>query len=571
MVVKVSNMASDVSSVTLSTEGDISNDTRNSVETLELDKFDALVDSVENAEKIDSDEVTIGIDLGTKNCCVAFYGNQSVTVIPNDLRKKTTPSYVLLQKSGVNAVGAAVKSEAFLNPNFTIFDSKRMIGRLATDKNIQRAAKYWPFKVNDIKGFPMIVGRNNISYSPEQISGILVKHCIDLAEKHLGKKVSSAVITVPAYFKNNHKKATIRAGVNAGLKKEKLWLLSEPTAAAIAYRLKTKILEPKQILVFDLGGGTFDVAVVEISQNKIKVIATDGDSFLGGEDFDTVLVEHCKQRFKKKHKMNIHDSKKISQASRSLISLREECEKKKIHLDTLECVTIYVSHIIGGVDLEVKVTRAEYQRLTDHLIDQMIDIVKRTLKSNNLNISDIDDVLLVGASTNAPRLQERLKIFFNREHLNSRINPDESVAYGAAVYAVYMNNSLEMESGFEITQVQDVVCESIGIRIKSGNVRNRFSRIIVKNTVYPCHKQEIYCTVEDNQDQVKISIYQGENDFASNNTFLEDIKLVGIPKSKAGEQRISVSMRLDSNGILKVTASCISTGKSKSCQVETQM
>lgn len=526
-----------------------------------FENIESMIQAIDNGNMANSSSLAIGIDLGTKNCCVAVYEceKKDVTIIPNSLRKNTTPSYVYFEESGNFSVGQAVKRQGYKHPEYTIFDSKRMIGRLMESTELKKGRQLWQFKIeSSTENTPEILGRNQKRYAPEDISAMLIENCIDIAQKYLRREISSAVITVPAYFNDNQKKATIQAGKKAGLKV--LRLLNEPTAAAIAYRIKKIYEHRKRVLIFDLGGGTFDVAVVDIDENTISVLAIGGDTFLGGEDFDTKVLDFCLRKFKEKHGVDLKDKSVNKHVARSLSIIREVCEANKIDLDVVESVQIDAGNIFDNLDLEVTLTRQDYENLTEPLITEMLKITEDTLNSKGIRRSEIEDVIMVGASTRAPGLQARLKQFFGGINLNFQINPDEAVAYGAAVYAAYLNDPLELETEFDVRAIHDVVPMSIGIKANIGGEKNRFDRIIEKNTRYPFEARSKYCTEVDNQQKVLIHVYQGEDRMVANNILLGKFELSEIPKAKAGKQWVCVIMRLDENGILRVTAQSETTG-----------
>ncbi|ODM87355.1 Heat shock 70 kDa protein [Orchesella cincta] len=480
------------------------------------------------------EQPAIGIDLGTTYCCTATYAKGKVHVVRNGIGKNTTPSYVAF-KNGKELIGDSAKNQAYSNPENTIFDAKRIIGRKFGDPKLQEDMRLWPFSVVDEQGVPKIaVGDRNLH--PEEISAKLLKQLKLDAEAYLGEKVTKAVITVPAYFTDGQRQATIDAGTMAGL--NVLSILAEPTAAALAYKLQHSFENRERyVLIFDLGGGTFDVAVMKTSKGKIDILAVDGDTHLGGEDFDKSLMEYCAVEFKKQHNIDLFDGRdsnnkqKKDEVRRKLKRLQGECEKRKIELAAARLAEVNVDNMHGDVDLSVMVTRETFEGLNVHFFQKTIEVVEKALTAAKLNRSEIDDVVLVGGSTRIPKVQELLKKYFGGKTLDCSINPDEAVAYGAAMNAAMLNGSGD-EDSVEYEEIQDVAPMSIGVQVYGGG----FSVIIPKSTKTPVKAKERYKTAHDNQTSVQITIYQGEDKIAAKNEKLGDFYLNGIPPQEAGKR-----------------------------------
>ncbi|ODM92945.1 Heat shock cognate 71 kDa protein, partial [Orchesella cincta] len=503
-------------------------------------------------------EPAIGIDLGTTYSCVAIYAKGKVHIIPNGIGKNTTPSYVAFTKDGKENIGEPAKNRAYENPEDTIFDAKRIIGRRFNDINLQNDMKLWPFTVVDDFGVPKILAGGK-KLHPEEISAKLLRELKKDAERYLQRDVKKAVITVPAYFTDGQRQATKDAGLMAGL--EVLTVQTEPTAAAIAYKLQHSEGKDRNVLIFDLGGGTFDVAVLKMSKGKIEVLAVDGDTHLGGEDFDKNMMEYCAQEFKKKHKVDLFEGKDSAnkqtkdEARRRLKRLQGECERKKIELATSIAAVVTVDRMHGRTDLSVSVTREMFNKLNENLFKKTIEVVDKALVAAKLQKSKIDDIVLVGGSTRIPKVQEMLGAHFGGKALDHYINPDEAVAYGAAMTAAYMNGTIAKNS-MDFNKVQDVTPMSIGVEVYGGG----FSVIIPKSTKVPVKLMERYKTAHNNQTSVQITIYQGEDKIAVHNQHLGDFYLNGIPPRAAELENIDVEMVINSQGILHVSAVSSSTG-----------
>ncbi|CAL8136324.1 unnamed protein product [Orchesella dallaii] len=486
-------------------------------------------------------EPAIGIDLGTTYCCTAIYAKGKVHVIPNGIGKNTTPSYVAFKDGKKEIVGEPAKSQAYSNPENTIFDAKRIIGRKFEDKKLQEDMTLWPFSVVDELGIPKIrVGERNLH--PEEISAKLLRQLKRDAEAYLKEKVRKAVITVPAYFTDGQRQATVDAGKMAGL--QVLFILAEPTAAALAYKLQHSFQgRERNVLIFDLGGGTFDVAVMKTSKGKIDILAVDGDTHLGGQDFDRSLMKYCAEEFKKQHKIDLFAGKD-EKKNRSGMTCGESCNgyKPSVKRERLSW-------------LPRELLKETFEKLNNSLFQKTIEIVGRAIETSGLEKGQIDDVVLVGGSTKIPIVQDMLRKYFGGKKLDCSINPDEAVAFGAAMKATMLNGGGE-DGSLVGEEIQEVTAMSIGVQVYWGG----FSVIIPKGTKIPVKAKERYATALDNQTSVQITIYQGEEKAAVKNEKLGDFSLVGIPAKKAGVEKVDVEMIINSQGILNVTAVNTSTG-----------
>merc|ERR1719502_2034762 len=496
-------------------------------------------------KKVNGD--VIGIDLGTTYSCVGVYKNGRVEIIQNDQGNRITPSVVAFTPEG-RLIGDAAKNQAALNPTNTVYDAKRLIGRMFFDETVQQDMKLWPFEVVNKGGRPQIEiedGGKTKTMSPEEISAMVLGRMKQISEGFLGNSVKHAVITCPAYFNDGQRKATKDAGIIAGL--EVLRVINEPTAAALAYGLDKKAKDgangdETNILVFDLGGGTFDVTVLTIENGVFEVASTSGDTHLGGEDFDQRVMEEMMKIFKRKHK------KDLSMDKRAIQKLRRAAEGAKRTLSTNMQARIEIEALHDGIDFSESLTRAKFESLCLDLFKKTMKPVKKALKDSRMGKSDIDEVVLVGGSTRIPKVQSLLSDFFNGKELNQEINPDEAVAYGAAV----QGGILSGEGGEAVKDVLllDVAPLSMGVELEDGLM----SKIIERNTVIPTKKTQEYTTVQDNQQQVNFQIYEGERSVAKNNHLLGSFTLENIPPAKKNVPKIDVSFDIDQNGILKVGA-----------------
>ncbi|CCE66144.1 hypothetical protein TPHA_0O01770 [Tetrapisispora phaffii CBS 4417] len=498
----------------------------------------------------------IGIDLGTTYSCVATY-ESSVEIIANEQGNRVTPSFVAFTPEE-RLIGDAAKNQAALNPKNTVFDAKRLIGRRFDEEAVQEDMKTWPFKVIDVQGAPMIeveyLGENK-TFSPQEISSMVLTKMKEIAEAKIGKKVEKAVITVPAYFNDAQRQATKDAGAISGL--NVLRIINEPTAAAIAYGLGAgKSEKERHVLIFDLGGGTFDVSLLHIAGGVFTVKSTSGNTHLGGQDFDTNLLEHFKAEFKKK------TGSDISNDARALRRLRTAAERAKRTLSSVTQTTVEVDSLFDGEDFEASLTRARFEDLNAALFKSTLTPVEQVLKDAKIAKSQIDEVVLVGGSTRIPKVQKLLSDFFDGKQLEKSINPDEAVAYGAAVQGAILTGQSTSDETKDLLLL-DVAPLSLGVGMQ-GDI---FGIVVPRNTTVPTIKRRTFTTAGDNQTTVQFPVYQGERVNCKENTLLGEFDLKGVPPMPAGEPVLEAIFEVDANGILKVTAVEKSTGKSSNITI----
>ncbi|PRQ21871.1 putative Heat shock protein 70 family [Rosa chinensis] len=533
----------------------------------------------------------IGIDLGTTYSCVAVWRNNNAEIIPNDQGNRTTPSYVAFTDNE-RLVGDAAVNQAIRNPTTSIFDAKRLIGRRFSDASVQHDVKLLPFKVIEgAENKPKILIKHNgktKQFAPEEISSMILAKMRETAEAYLGSHVKNAVITVPAYFNNSQRQATKNAGLIAGLKVMRI--INEPTAAAIAYGLDKKA--KRNVMIYDLGGGTLDVSLLTLGDGIFDVKATAGDTHLGGEDFDNKMVSYCVEQFKRKHKLD------VSGNSRALMRLRSSCEKAKRRLSFTSSIDIEIDCLDQGIDFSTNLTRAKFEQLNMNFFKKCMDPVHKCLSDAGMGVDSVDDVVLAGGSSRIPKVQELLQDVFNGKELCKGINPDEAIAYGAAVQAAVLNGCGKQNGN----RLQDAVLNGCG-RIPNGNrlqdftlldvtplslgiqvceydhdddhyfaecTHDRMSVLIPRNTRIPIKMNRNFTTVYDHQRSVLFPVYEGESKKTSNNNFLGEFELCHIPPAPKCVPKLDVCFDIDANGILNVSAEDKSTGNKKGITINTK-